>query len=297
MKRLEFQARGPERLDLVPFRLLIDYVPNVARRFVGSYFWPTAVPLLVVGVVAAFAQFHWMKSFLDPQTMASGNPFALMAPFFLFMLAAFAIYIQAYLALAVLAVDAVAGRPVSMSRAWRFCMRPTVLGTNVVVGLLVAVSTLMCCVPGLVVAPLLALIIPVMVEEGSVGLGAMSRTVELVRFQGRRGLADSGWAQAFLVLFVGAILSYAASMVTQGPFVLVQQALLIRQTAGGQVADPSAVLGNLWLQVPAQVLGALVTELVWAYWAFGLALLYFETRRRKEAADLEQAITALVTSP
>ena len=280
------------RLDLTPFRLLIDRVPAVARRYVGAYFWPTALPLLVVGVAMALVQVRWTESMFN--AAAGDSPFAFFGAFFLAVIVSLTVYLLAYLALAVLAVDAVAGRPVSMGRAWLFCLRPTVLGTNLVATVVVLVSFAMCCIPGFFVAPLLALLVPVMVEEDQVGLGAMSRTIELVRFQARRGLSDSGWAQAFVVLFVGTMLSYAASAVTQGPFVVIQQVLLIRQAAGGEAGDPSAILGNLWLQVPSQVLGALVTVLVWAYWAFGLALLYFEIRRRKEAGDLEEAIDGIV---
>ncbi|MDA8017717.1 MAG: hypothetical protein MPN21_09740 [Thermoanaerobaculia bacterium] len=284
------------RLDLVPFRLLIDRVPAVVRRHAGQFFWPTALPLLAVGVALAIAQVRWTESVFDTAS-GGGNMFAFFGLFLLIVVLSLGVYVLVYLALAVVAVDAVAGRQVSMGRAWRFCLRPTVLGTSVFAGIAIGISFTACCIPGLFVAPLLALLVPVMVEEGKVGLDAVSRTIELVRFQGRRGLSDSGWAQSFVVLFVGTILSYAASTVTQGPFVILQQVLLIRQTASGQAADPGAVVGSLWLQVPAQVLGALVTVLVWGYWAFGLALLYFEIRRRKEADDLERAIDDIVVGP
>lgn len=286
------QTRSANRLDLVPFRLLIDRVPAVARRHVKAYFWPTALPLLAVGVAMAVAQVRWTESMLDPAS--GGNPFSFFGPFILAIVVAMAVYVLAYLVLAVMAVDAVAGRTPSVGRAWLFSLRPTVLGTNLVATIVVFAALAMCCVPGLFVAPLLALLVPVMVEERLVGLGAFSRTIELVRFQARRGLSDSGWAQSFVVLFVGTILSYAASAVSQGPFLVAQQVLLIRQAASGEAADPTALAGDLWLQVPAQVAGALVTVLVWAYWAFGLTLLYFEIRRRKEAFDLEQAIDELV---
>ena len=286
------QTGKTSRLDLVPFRLLIDRVPAVARRHVKSYFWPTALPLLAVGVAMAVVQVRWTESVLAPS--AGANPFTFLGPVLLALVLAMAVYVLAYLVLAVLAVDAVAGRTPSVGRAWLFSLRPTVLGTNLVATLVVLVALAACCVPALFVAPLLALLVPVMVEERLVGLGAFSRTIELVRFQARRGVSDNGWAQAFVVLFVGTILSYAASAVSQGPFLIAQQVILIRQAASGEAADPSALAGDLWLQVPAQVVGALVTVLVWAYWAFGLAMLYFEIRRRKEAADLEQAIDELV---
>lgn len=286
-----------DRLDLIPFRLLIDRTTQVARKNLGRFFWPTAVPLLAVGVLLAVLQIQWMKSAFDPQSGDISGFFESFGLILLVSLLGLVLYVLLYMALAVAAVDAVAGRPVSMGRAWAFSLRPTVLGTSLVTAVIVGVSFVLCCVPGLFVAPLFALLIPVMVEEHRVGLGALSRTVELVRFRGRSGWADNAWAQSFVVLFIGTVLSYAASLVTQGPFVIVQQVMLIRQTAAGQAADPAAIAGSLWLQVPAQVLGALVTVLVWAYWSFGLALLYFEVRRRKEAYDLEAAIGDITATP
>lgn len=283
------------RLDLLPFRLLIDRVPVLIRRHIKTFFWATALPLLAVGLATAWIQHQWLRQMVDPATAASANPFGFLATYFLSSIIALCVYALTYMALGVAAVDALAGRPVSLSRAWLFCLRPTVLGTSFVVAVVVAISFGLCCIPGLFVAPLLALLIPVMVQEHLVGVGAISRTIELVRFQGRRGLSESGWAQAFVVLFVGMVLSTAASMVTQGPFAYLQILQAIRDSTAGQPSVPSA--GDLWQQVPIQVLGTLVTVLVWAYWAFGLALLYFETLRRKEAADLERAIDDIVQGP
>ncbi len=49
----------------------------------------------------------------------------------------------------------------------------------------------------------------------------------------------------------------------------------------------------LWLQVPGAVLGSLAEVAVTLYLSFGLTLLYFDLRRRKEGDDLEAAVAAL----
>ena len=58
--------------------------------------------------------------------------------------------------------------------------------------------------------------------------------------------------------------------------------------------DPAALMeGMLWLQVPTQILAVLGQTAVEVYVVFGLALLFFDVKHRKEGQDLEAAIGAL----
>ena len=57
-------------------------------------------------------------------------------------------------------------------------------------------------------------------------------------------------------------------------------------------------IGNLmagltWVQVPTGALAAMAQAAVQLYVSFGLVLLFFDTRRRKEGSDLESAIEGL----
>lgn len=65
-------------------------------------------------------------------------------------------------------------------------------------------------------------------------------------------------------------------------------------------ADPNALLYDarwLWFQVPATLLGSLAQSAVVLYLSFGMALLYFDVRRRREGDDLEAALDELGGRP
>ena len=49
----------------------------------------------------------------------------------------------------------------------------------------------------------------------------------------------------------------------------------------------------LWLQVPGQFLNALATTAVQLYVCFGIALLFFDARGRKEGSDLRSEIDSM----
>lgn len=282
-------------LDLVPFRLRIDRITDPVVRHARAYFWPVALPLLASGVLLAVFQVQSSREMLGVADAGGGeNAFVYFGLFLATALGASLVYLVSYLALAIAAVDAVAGRPVEMGSCWRRAFHLPILGTSILVTVIVFVALLFCFLPAFFVGPLLALVVPVMVEERLYGFSAIARSARLVRFNRTKRWADSGWMQTFVLLLVGMGISWAASAAAQGPFVFWQQYIVIRETAAGAAADPAALAGNLWLQIPAQTAGALISVFVYAFWAFGLAQHFFELRRRKEAPDLEAAIDELV---
>jgi hypothetical protein len=100
--------------------------------------------------------------------------------------------------------------------------------------------------------------------------------------------------KVFVLLVVGMLLSQVISFTVQMPLVFVQQLFVFREAAAG--ADPNALLYDarwLWLQVPATLLGSLAQSAVVLYLSFGMALLYFDVRRRREGYDLEAALDEL----
>jgi hypothetical protein len=78
------------------------------------------------------------------------------------------------------------------------------------------------------------------------------------------------------------------------PVMVIQQLLMWRGVAAGEPPDPAALVQKMmWIQVPANVLGSLANTAVAVYMAFGLTLLYFDLRGRREGQDLEAAIDDL----
>lgn len=281
-------------LDLVPFRTLLDQVVVPARRHVRETLLGVAVPLLIASLGASLALTRLEHNLIDP-ALAQQDP----GVFLLSALALLAVTLLAlfgfsmtYWALTVASMDAVAGREVRMGRAWGYVFHPPVFATLLLVGAADLVAISMCFFPALYVIPLLAFTLPVMVEEGRSGLDAMKRSAELVRYNPTGRRAHNPWLQTLAVLFVGFVLTNSIGGVVQSPFIVAQELIALREAATSQEAGRQLTT-VLWLQVPSSVLGALATSVTWLYSTFGISLLYRELRRRKEAADLAEAVDRL----
>jgi hypothetical protein len=279
-----------ERAGLMPFRLLLDEAVRWARRYVRPLFSPVAVPVALSAAVISAIQALWLGD--EPLPIGSfGSPFASTGVMLLTLLNIVLLLI-AYTALQAAAVDAAAGRPVDMKRAWRFAIRPRVLGTSFLTVAAIVLSFLCCGFPALYVAPLLFFVTPAMAEEGVFGFRAMTRSAELTRFNPKRSFLDNPLVKAFACLLVIFLLSYYVSAVVSLPFLIPMYVDMIRKLAeGGDTLDSMGLW--LWLQVPAQFLAGLATTAVYLYGSFAAALLFFDTRARREGSDLQAEIEAV----
>lgn len=280
-------------LDLIPFRTLLDHVVVPARRHFRQTLLAVALPLTFASVAAAIAQVRWSQMAINPDPENFGAFFAGMFVVMGVVMVVLVVYVMAYCALMVASMDAVSGRGVDMGRAWRFVFRLPVFLTIVLVSILNGMALMLCFLPALYVVPLLSFTLPAMVDEGLVGMDAIHRSAELFRFNPTGRLSHSPWLQTLLLLFVGMVLTYVISWSVQMPFVIAQQVLILRQTFASPETAAEQLGLVLWLQVPASILNALATAVTWLYTTFGLALLYRELRRRKEATDLAAAVGEL----
>ncbi len=285
--------------DTLPFRFLLDEAVREARRHFRRIFPAVAIPLALLSAGLPLAQLVFYRTLsaageapLSPLALAQG--FGLFVGFIVVWLAA---YMLGYGALLFAVVDAVAGREVGMRRAWRSMLRPKILGTLVLSALATGLGFLLCVLPGLYLMLLFSLVLPVMVEEGVYGTRALRRSAELLRYNPRRQLDADPRLKVFLIFFVGVLLGYVVNLVVQLPFIVIQQAMMLRDVAAGTRADPAAMMaGTMWLQVPSQMLGMLTGTAIQLYVCFGLCLLFFDVKRRKEGLDLEAAVARLVES-
>jgi uncharacterized membrane protein len=283
--------------ETLPFRVLLDEAVRHARRHFRRIYPAVAIPLALASAGLPLAQLLFLRHMPSPGQVEP-NPTAMIQGFGLFMgvmLIWLGVYTLAYGALLAAVVDAVAGREVSMGRAWRLMLRPRVLATLALAGLVVGLGFLFCLLPGLYLALLLSLVLPVMVEEGVFGTRALGRSAALTSYNPRRQLDADPRLKVFLIFFVGALLGYVVNMVVQLPFLVLQQVMMFRDVAAGNRPDPVALMARLaWLQVPSQVLGMLVNVAIQLYVGFGLCLLFFDVKQRKEGLDLEHAVARLV---
>lgn len=278
-------------LDPTPFRLLLDRVIEPARRNFRRLFLPIAIPFAIFGLAATVFQLGWVR------TLTGSGDFGQMVPMFggmaVSIVAVVLVYGFGFCALYVGSLDAAAGRPVEMRRAWLFVFKPPVFLTLLLVAVANFLSLMCCLLPALYVTPTLAYTPAVMVEEQRYGWEAIRRSAEIAHHNPTGRAADSAWLQTVVLLLVGMVINYAVSFTIQVPFAVAQQILVLREAASGQAGEAAMMVGVLWLQAPAQLLSAFATAATWMYWTFGLSLLYRETRRRKEAGDLTRAVDEL----
>lgn len=286
MNDLAFQRPGP-----MPFRILLDEALRQARRHFRAIYPQVAIPVAVLATLLAVAQALWFS-----RLPAGGSVLGFTPGMYLMTLMYAGLLLVAYTAIQVAAVDVLSGRPADMKRAWRFAIQGRVLGTLLVWYLVAVVSLLCCCLPALVVVPLLSFISPIMVEEGRFGLAAFSRSVELAGYDPGQGFLVRPIVKMLLFLVVGVLITYLLGLLVALPFQLPMYLDMFRNAASGE-DTLKAMPRWLWLQVPAQFLNALVSTAVYLYMCFGTALLYFDTRGRKEGTDLRSEIDAVFGGP
>lgn len=280
----------------VPLRILLDEAARLGRRHFTRIFLPVAVPVAAAQVLMVVVQVRFMGSMAGGGDPAPAQVFTGLADFFAAILLFLAVYSLGYGAMGAAAVDAAAGRELHLGRSWRFVLRPRVVATLFTMGLAISAGMMCCFLPGLWLLLLLGFALPAMVEEGEVLAGAWRRSSQLTRYNPQRRLAASPMLKIFVFLVVGMILSYAVSLVVQMPLIVAQQFLVFREAASG-AADPETLLYDprwLWLQVPSTAIGSLAQSAVVLYLSFGMALLYFDVRRRREGLDLEAALDELL---
>jgi hypothetical protein len=286
-------------LTAIPFRQMLDEAVRQARRHFRRIYPAVAIPMALAAGLLPLAQGFFMRDVMpttgtrrppDVSSVVIGAS-AFGIAFFVF----FAVTSVAYGAMFTAVTDALGGREISMRRAWTAVLRPRMLGTMLLFALAVGVGTLFCLLPGLYLGLLFAFTVPVMIEESRFGTAALRRSAELARYNPQRQFDADPRLHVFVTWMVGAMLGYAVTFVIQLPFMVVQQVMVFRDVAGGQRPDPAQMMARMtWLQIPTQMLGMLAQSAVHLYICFGLALIFFDVRQRKEGLDLEAAVADLL---
>jgi hypothetical protein len=278
----------------MPFRLLLDEALRQARRCFRAVYPAVAIPVAIVSTAVATLQALWFSNLTAD---LGTQPGAFLSPgYFALLLIQVGLLVVAGNAMQVGAVDAVAGRPIDMRRAWRFSLSWRVLATLAILMVLSIASIFLCCLPALVVIPMLGLASPVMIEERRFYAGAVSRSAELALYHPPGRWEEMALLKAFLLLFVTVLLSYLAGILVSLPFQVPMYIDLFRHAAAGE--DMVRRMSSwIWLQVPAQFLNALVTQAVDVYASFGFALLFHDARGRKEGTDLRREIDSMFAPP
>lgn len=276
----------------MPFRLLIDEALRQARRHFRVLYLPVAIPVAVSSTLVAVAQALWFS-----RLTVSPAAFGMTPGIYLLALINLGLLMVAFMVLLTGAMDALTGQPIDMRRAWSFALRGRILGTLLLCYLGAIASLFCCCLPALFVVPLLSFVPPVLVAEGRSGFDGISRSSELNLYLPHGGgFFDRPLFKVLLFLLVGLLISYAVGLLVALPFQLPMWIDMFRKAASGE--DTLQGMSRwIWLQVPAQFLNALVSTAIYLYIAFGVSLLYFDTRGRKEGSDLRSEIDSVFGGP
>lgn len=285
-----FQRPGP-----MPFRLLIDEAIRRARQSFRELYPPVAIPLAIFTTLMAITQVLWVSRISSAPATASpfGSPEVI-----LLAIVNVGLLMVAVMALQSGVMDALAGRPIDMKRAWRFAVQGRVLVTVFICYVASIISVVCCCFPALFVVPLLSFVGPVMAAEGRFLIDAVSRSSDLAFYDPGQGFFERPFVKVLLLLVVGFVVSTLLGLLVALPFQLPMYIDIFRQIAsgGGEDAVPNLTKW-LWLQVPAQFLSTLVSTALYIYMAFGIALLFYDARGRKEGFDLRSEIDEVFGGP
>jgi len=143
-----------------------------------------------------------------------------------------------------------------------------------VAGLATGVGLVLLIIPGILIALMLSLAIPVAVLERTGVWAALTRSAELTK--GNRG-------RIFVIYFLFAVLTYIFYSLWEIP-IIVAAGVLARQSARGL---------PVWTQVAFPVGQFLTQCLVSPLLTIALSLVYYDQRVRKEAFDLEHMMSQL----
>ncbi|HET9212917.1 MAG TPA: hypothetical protein VFR03_21100 [Thermoanaerobaculia bacterium] len=287
----------PFRPTPMPFLVLLDEAMRRLRTHLRAIFPAVALPVAVLTTLLQVVQILSIRGLLNEESPPTSmslfwTPWVLVGALILGVVSA-----VAYMAGQVAALDALSGRPVDMGRAWYFASRPRVWWTLFLSGLAIFVSVLACVLPVLYVAPLLSFAMPAMVEEGVFGAAALSRSAELTRYNPSRQLTESPIVKILVLMLVTTLISYLAGLLVALPFQLPMFIDIFRHALSGDQDVQSAMARWLWLQVPAVFLSSLVRVAVYLYTAFGIGMLFFDVRGRKEGSDLRSQIDSVFGGP
>lgn len=228
------------------------------------------LPLIIVQVVGPLALGG--GNALDPAAMVAGGGLALLAVFITLICQPIATA-----AILHIVMEEYAGRRPSMGAALSFALSRflTLLGASILVGLLVMVGMLLCCIPGIYFAIVYAFVGQVVVLERLGATEAMQRSQKLV---------TGYWWRVFGVL----VLIGVANAIVQGVLGAGLEAVMPSQEVI-PVQGGARIEINPVNHVVTTLVGQFVSILFTTYIAVCTTLLYLDLRIRKEGFDLELA--------
>jgi len=241
----------------------------IAGVFLG-YFAFVGVFLIVYSIAIGAATGAVADAYLGRPSTVRGAYARIRAKFWKLIGVAFNIFLRVFgILLLIISVAAGVAVAIAFASGMRGSPNPIVVAVMLLLFLFVYVAALVFCVW---FALRYAVSIPVLMIENLGVLDTIRRSVSLTR--GRRG-------HIFLGLLVATIIAYVGNFLFQGPFTIVVMVDVMRGQWPFWLASASAVAGAIGSAITGPI--ALIVTV----------LLYYDTRIRKEAFDLQFMISSL----
>ena len=168
---------------------------------------------------------------------------------------------------------------VSLGEAFQFALGRflPLLGTSILMGILVWLGFLLCCIPGIYLAVVWSMMSQVVVAERLSGMEALNRS---------KSLAAGHFGQVFaLVLLLGLIIGGGSGALSFGLNIALPHRQLQLDQQGRPNPFAAPVITNYANFAIVTVVPALVNIFVGAYAQICITFLYFDLRNRKEGYD------------
>lgn len=228
---------------------------------------------------------------LDPNI----DPVRFMIAFYSVLPVFLAVYLLIYSTGAVIMFSVVRGVITDSEIPWREALAggwkriPSMLFTALLSWIAIAFGCVFCLLPGLAVAILFALAVPVAFLEHRSPFSALGRSVELIRKRGPQGMESGNNAVRVVVIgLVTLVVWYALNVFASIPQ---GAAMYIGLSSRGMEMTPigPSPLPMAWM-LPLYFVGAVVQGLFIGITLIPWAVLYFDIRVRHEGLDMEEKI-------
>ena len=276
----------------------IQTLPQLADRAVHSTLEPAYGTVVLCGLIMALMNggFVALMALLGTTLDSTVGSLVLVGSVFAWMPLMFGLSVIIYGMLAVHGAHrATLSRDLSFFGTLRYFFRPTVFFTVVLMVCAIAVATVFLILPGLLVAVLLSLTIPVMVAERRSLMDAMLRSAGLIWRNPEGRLLTSPIVRVLGLTTVMVVLSTLMTLVFQIPAQLLAQGVIFRETLSGAEVGASSMLTVNLISLPFSIATALVGVGVYSYFFHALGSFYRDLVERREAPALEAAIEELAS--
>jgi len=272
-------------------RAFLD-APILAARAHFEVLLPWFLGIEAISVIPGVAQSIYFA--VSPMTIEAGTfPLANLAVVYGVAGIAWLVRLACVLALYRVAREVLDGRMPQGDVIVAAALRPSFYGMVLAKWVVIGLGFMFCMLPGAVLAIFLALLLPVMVAEETVGGRAMNRAYDLLS-QGR----SWAWGSPLLLPVIAAgviywILTTVLTLASSSPAMIWSWIAIFQGASSGMPVGSVVPTAPIWVTLLSIVLGVFSRGVGDLYLVLAFTLLYREARNLREGTDLDDALSRM----